>query len=310
MLDVEAWSHALSRHPDEDFRSYVVPGLAQGFQVGFNRAHELRSAWRNMPSADAHPTVVQSYIDKERRAGHIIGPLGAPNVRLNRIGVIPKGHTPGRWRLITDLSHPCDQSVNDGIDPALCSLTYVTVDTVARTVQALGTGTLMAKVDIESAYRLIPVHPDDRPLLGFQWRGSVFCDAMLPFGLRSAPKIFTAVADALEWCLRQRGIELIYHYLDDFIVIGTPSSDQCQSSLDMLEEVCATLHVPLVRQKREGPTTCLPFLGIEINSVNSTLKLPEEKLERLVQELRQWGGQEGVLAQRARIADWPTQPCL
>ena len=54
-------------------------------------------------------------------------------------------------------------------------------------------------------------------------------------------------------------------------------------------EVCATLHVPLVREKCEGPTTCLPFLGIEINLVNSTLKLPEEKLERLVQELRQWG---------------------
>ena len=205
VLDVEAWSHAISRHPDEDFRSYIISGLVQGFRVGFNRTHCLRPARRNMPSADAHPSVVEDYIDKEKKAGRIIGPLSIPDIHINRIGVIPKGHTPGRWRLITDLSHPCDMSVNDGIDPALCSLSYVTVDTVARAVQALGTGTLMAKVDIESAYRLIPVHPDDRPLLGFQWRGSVFSDAMLPFGLRSAPKIFNAVADALEWCLRQRG---------------------------------------------------------------------------------------------------------
>ena len=64
-------------------------------------------------------------------------------------------------------SHPCDTSVNDGIDPALGFLSYMTVDTVARVVQALGTGTFMAKVDIKSAYCLIPVHPDDRPLLGF-----------------------------------------------------------------------------------------------------------------------------------------------
>ena len=60
---------------------------------------------------------------------------------------------------------------------------YVKVGMVARTVQDLGTGTLMAKVDTESAYCLIPVHPDNHPLLGFQWRGSMFCDAMLPSGL-------------------------------------------------------------------------------------------------------------------------------
>ena len=94
VLDVKAWSHAMSRHPDEDFHSYVVSGLVQGSRVGFNRAHELRSAWWNMSSVGAHPTVVENCIDKERRAGCIIGPLGAPNVHLNRIGVIPKSHTP------------------------------------------------------------------------------------------------------------------------------------------------------------------------------------------------------------------------
>ena len=111
----------------------------------------------------------------------------------------------------------------------------------------------------------------------------------MPFGLRSAPKIFAAVADTLEWCLRQRGVELIHHYLDDFIVISPPSSDQCQNSLNLLDEVCSTLHVPLATQKREGLTTCLTFLGIEMNSVDSTLKLPEEKLEHLVGELQWWG---------------------
>ena len=82
---------------------------------------------------------------------------------------------------------------------------------MVRTVQTLGTGTLMGKDNIELAYHLIPIHADDRPPLGFQWRG-MFCDAMFSFGLRSAPKNFTAVADALGWCLCQGGIELIYHY--------------------------------------------------------------------------------------------------
>ena len=57
----------------------------------------------------------------------------------------------------------------------------------------------MAKIDIKAAYRLIPVHPADRWLLGMQFEGAIFMDMVLPFGLRSAPKIFNAVANALEW---------------------------------------------------------------------------------------------------------------
>ena len=105
---------------------------------------------------------------------------------------------------------------------------------------------------------------------------------MLPFGLCSALKIFNAVADALEWYLHQRGVEQVHHYLDDFIVIGPQSSDQCQKSLSLVDEVCSTLYVPLAAQKHEGPATCLTFLGIEINLMKSTLKLPQEKLERLL----------------------------
>ena len=46
-----------------------------------------------------------------------------------------------------------------------------------------GRGTLMAKFDIESAYRIVPVHLDDRFLLGMQWRDHFFIDLALPFGL-------------------------------------------------------------------------------------------------------------------------------
>ena len=68
-------------------------------------------------------------------------------------------------------------------------------------------------------YRLIPVHPQDRPLQAMEWNDHIYVDPMLPFGLRSAPKIFNAVTDALNWYLHQAGIEHILHYLDDFIII-------------------------------------------------------------------------------------------
>ena len=57
------------------------------------------------------------------------------------------------------------------------------------------------------------------------WREVLFVDAALPFGLRSAPKIFTALADAAEWMVRQEGVDFIIHYLDDFLLMGSPGSE-------------------------------------------------------------------------------------
>ena len=103
-----------------------------------------------------------------------------------------------------NLSAPEGSSINAGVQPDNCSLSYTSVDEVARGIRECGRGAEMAKINIKSAYRNIPVHPDDRHLFGMQWRGDLYADATLPFGLRSAPKIFNAVADALEWILKAR----------------------------------------------------------------------------------------------------------
>ncbi len=63
---------------------------------------------------------------------------------------------------------------------------------------ALGRGALIAKIDIKAAYKLVPVFPEDRQWLAMQWNGKLYVDGMLPFGLRSAPKNFNALAGALE----------------------------------------------------------------------------------------------------------------
>ena len=68
----------------------------------------------------------------------------------------------------------------------------------------------MALFDIESDYRMVPVH---RLLLGMEWKGQLFVDTALPFGLRSAPKIFNAVADGLQWIFEEQGISPIIHIL-------------------------------------------------------------------------------------------------
>ena len=169
--------------------------------------------------------------------------------------------------------------MNSGINAALCSLKFTSVENISLALRSLGRGALIAKLDVKAAYRLIPVHPEDRPLLGIEWRGAQYVDAMLPFGLCSAPKIFTAVADGLEWILRQRGIRYIDHYLDYYVTFGPAGSPECAKALGLIQQTCRELGVPLAMEKLEGPATCLTFLGIEVDTMEGVLRLPQDKFK-------------------------------
>ena len=57
----------------------------------------------------------------------------------------------------------------DGILKEPFSVQYMRVDDVISGIMSLGLGTLLAKFDVESAYRNIPVHPEDCYLLGMKW---------------------------------------------------------------------------------------------------------------------------------------------
>ena len=295
-LSVEQWSKALSVHPDQAFARYICNGLRFGFRIGFNRSSHLKSASANMYSAREHPEIITEYLHKELALGRLLGPFEdishLPPLHINRFGVIPKGHNTGKWRLITDLSFPHGHSVNDGIDPDLCSLHYTTVEEIADIIAKLGPGALLAKFDIESAYRLVPVHPQDRTLQAMRWEGKTYIDPMLPFGLRSAPKIFNALADALNWHLQQAGIPLIRHYLDDYIIISHPDIATCKQFITILHHECSRLGIPIAAHKSEGPTTCLTFLGIEIDTLSGQLRLPDDKLHRLKVLLHDWEGRK------------------
>ena len=119
----------------------------------------------------------------------------------------------------------------------------------------------------------MPVHPHDQLLLGVEWNGAIFTDMALPFGLRSAPKIFSAVADALQWILVHKGIKNILHYLDDFILVAG-SLAEANAQKEILVSTCNALGVPLEPTKLEGPSTCLTFLGIEFDTVALQLACP------------------------------------
>ena len=67
-------------------------------------------------------------IEGEVEAGRLFLASQPRDAHCNPMGLIPKSHQPGKFRLIVDLLAPLGRSVNDGIDSGLCSLSYVSVD--------------------------------------------------------------------------------------------------------------------------------------------------------------------------------------
>ena len=123
-------------------------------------------------------------------------------------------------------------------------------------------------------------------------------DGALPFGLRSAPKLFTAMADALLWIMGQHGVREAMHYLDDFLVLGPAGSEECGEAVSTSMQLCQSLGVPIAPHKTEGPSTTLSFLGILIDTEDMVLRLPSDKLARLRAAISEWKGRRSCHKQQ------------
>ena len=290
-LHLLEFQQELAGHPDHARVRYVLDGIRLGFSTGFDPSLvTLRSSRRNMKSALDHPEVIDAYLANEISKNRMAGPFAAPpfpHLHCSPFGVIPKKGQPGKWRLILDLSSPGLHSVNAGIPQEPYSLRYISVDSAISLLMELGPGAVMAKFDIECAYRNIPIRLEDRYLLGMSWRDQFFVD--LPFGLRSAPYIFNSVADMVEWILTTNyHIRFLMHYLDDFLTLAPARSSECAVNVATARSVFTRLGLPLHPDKCEGPTTSLVFLGIELDSVTQTARLPQIKLAATLKLLHRW----------------------
>ena len=149
-LPPDAWGPYLASLTNRSLADFLCRGISAGFRVGFDRSRPLGQARQNFPSVQQNPHIVRDYLAGELDQASIR--IAGPNesVHVNPIGLIPKASQPGKFRLIVDLSSPEGASVNDGIDSALCSLTYASVDLAVASVRLAGPGAWMAKLDLHS----------------------------------------------------------------------------------------------------------------------------------------------------------------
>lgn len=291
-LNLGLFAKHLSRHPDHQFATRVLNILQHGARVGYTGPRATRIC-KNWPSALQHQEAVTTIIHDDVRRGRKVGPFTTPPFTPfvgSPMGAIPKKLS-STVRIIHDLSFPPGGSVNEGIPDELCSVQYMALDDAIRHVVTSGPGTLMAKLDLKDAYKHIVVHPDDWDLLGLtlfrDGQTHYYVDVTLPFGLASAPKIFTDVADALAFIMMEKGASYVDHYLDDFFTSGPPGTDQCTTNMCIMLDTChdAQFEVSPSPGKVVWPTTVIEFLGLILDSIRMEIRISESRKQEILQEL-------------------------
>ena len=141
-------------------------------------------------------------------------------------------------------------------------------------------GDFMAKIDLMDAYFTVPVWRSHQKFLRFVWKETMYEFACLPFGLASAPRVFTKLMKPVVGLLRQLGIRLII-YLDDMLIMAQSRDivlQHASTALDLLQGLgfmIKYLKSVLV------PSTKMEFLGFVVDSLTLSLALPRDKIRNV-----------------------------
>ena len=260
---------------------YLLDGFSQGFMLQSQGLQSANTDVKNPSIPNQLVAEVQKKLQKEIDAGRIIGPFSSPplpNFRVSPIKVAEKKE-PGKYRFIHNLSYPYDEeSVNASIPRDKVAVQYSTIDDAIAYIKVVGRGAFLAKTDIKSAFRIIPVHPSQYHLLGMQWEGKYFYDTTLPMGCSISCAIFEAFSSAIEWIAKNKlDIPYMTHVLDDFLIVA-PSYKESDNQLKRFLSFCDECGIPMAPEKTEGPETSLAFLGITLDVPHFLAKLPDDKL--------------------------------
>lgn len=205
--------------PDAKVHAEMFEGIRYGFPIVDSDVSKYECAnYRSILNAYTKP-IMDNLVKKEIAEGFISEATQKPKC-VHSMGAVPKGSD--SIRPITDCSRPLGQSVNNHSISLAKKFWYATIHDVTDLISR---GYYLSVIDIQAAYRTVPILPAHRQYLGFQWEldghQTYYTDNRLCFGLTTGPYYFNSisqfVADVLYYCF---GVTII-HYLDDYLVISS-----------------------------------------------------------------------------------------
>ena len=273
----------------------VFIDLTKGADIGCRGKFRKPGRSGNAPSATENGARVSDAIGDWVRKGYAFGPVPLHEVpgeaKFN--GLMTRNKPNGSVRIILNLSSPKGSSVNDGINNEDFPTTMSSTSKWVAALWKAGKGCKMCKVDWSDAYKHISVRPIDTNLQWFTWLGKCFKELCLVFGGVSSAGLYDRLAKIVLFIVIKSSRfdpDLVIQHLDDCCAAGPANS----SDLDVFDEefsrVANLLGIKLAPRddpdKSFGPSTRGTVLGVYYDTVAWTWAIPQEKLIRLMHDIR------------------------
>ena len=172
----------------------------------------------------------------------------------------------GKFRMIIDLS-----DLNEFVTKQHFKMDHLNVAS-----QMLFPGAWLASIDLKEAYYAIPVAEEDRKFLCFQWGDNVYSFNCVPFGLSSAPWVFTKTLKPIFAKFHELGFDG-FGYIDDSFIIAQ-SYEECAQAVSTLTNLFKELGFRINEEKSVlQPCKRLTFLGYILDSTEMAIFPTEDK---------------------------------
>lgn len=155
------------------------------------------------------------------------------------------------------------------------------METLQHVAELLKRYAYFTSVDLKNAYFSIPIHHTSRKYLKFIWKGTLYEFTCLPFGLSSAPRVFTKIMKPVFSYLRSMGI-CCFYYIDDLLNQDVDINN-CRSNAELLIKILKDLGFHINSEKLMlFPSQQIQYLGFIIDSVSFQFLLPDEKIKKIL----------------------------
>ena len=249
--------------------SYVLPFLSKPNLVRFPL---ILSEYKTLPKDQALADCIQSLLSKNA----IERVENVKSLRFySRLFLVLKPHQ--RWRPVIDLSRLS----------AFLHVEKFKMETPESIRTSLVPGEWVSSIDLSDAYLHIPIHPNSRKYLRFCHRSQVFQFTSLPFGLATAPQVFTMIIKEVKLMALSRGLRL-HQYLDDWL-IRSQSQEEAQLNTQAVVDVTQSLGWIIIQEKSELTPQVFSFVGYEYHLDTALVKPTQErwlKLQDLILRLK------------------------
>jgi len=199
-------------------------------------------------------------------------PLGDLGGHYSLLFPVPKKG--GKWRGVLDLRQLNDQLAKE----------HFKMEGLHTVRETLRWDDWMTSLDLQDAYNHIPMAEESRKYLRYSISGEHYQFKAMPFGLTSAPRIFTKIMRPVVRALREKGIRCVI-YLDDLLIIAETrekTSEHTREARKFLESLGWTINY----QKSElTPTRAIVYLGFTINSQEMCLYVPSAKVKDIKRDI-------------------------